>query len=79
MMAKLKKYGQSYTFVLLLVMLAMIVVMSFVSPYFLTLENFKNVLNQSSIYLFLVVGMAYVIAAGEIDLSVGAIIGFEAW
>ena len=56
MMAKLKKYGQSYTFVLLLVMLAMIVVMSFVSPYFLTLENFKNVLNQSSIYLFLVVG-----------------------
>ena len=77
MMAKLKKYGQSYTFVLLLVMLAMIVVMSFVSPYFLTLANFNNVLNQSSIYLFLVVGMAYVIAAGEIDLSVGAIIGFE--
>ena len=50
MMAKLKKYGQSYTFVLLLVMLAMIVVMSFVSPYFLTLENFKNS-TQSIVYL----------------------------
>ena len=77
MFERLKRRGQSYTFVLLVVMLCLIITLSIASEYFLTLENFKNVLNQSAIYLFLVVGMAYVISAGEIDLSVGAIIGFE--
>lgn len=76
-MKKLKYLCRSYTTALLLVMLVLIIFLSLLSPHFLTWENFKNVLNQSSIHLFLVVGMTYVIAAGEIDLSVGAIIAFE--
>ena len=34
-------------------------------------------MNQSAIYLVLSVGMTLVICAGQIDLSVGAVIGFS--
>ena len=50
--------------------------MSCLSPYFLTMTNFKNVLNQSSLFIFLVIGMTFIIISGNIDLSVGATIGF---
>ena len=74
--ASVKRSRQTYNLFLLLVMVAIIVIFSFLSPYFLTGATFKNVLNQSSLYIFLTIGMAFVIAAGEIDLSVGVVIGF---
>ena len=58
------------------VLLLVIVVMSVASPYFLSWKNCRNILNQSAIYLVLSVGMTFVISMGEIDLSVGAIMGF---
>lgn len=72
---KLKEY--SYTFILLGVLLVVIFIMAIMSPYFFTWKNCRNILNQSAIYLVLSIGMTFVICAGQIDLSVGAIIGFS--
>lgn len=73
--SKLKEY--SYTFILLGVLLVVISIMAIMSPYFFTWKNCRNILNQSAIYLVLSIGMTFVICAGQIDLSVGAIIGFS--
>lgn len=67
----------SYTFILLGVLLILIVVMAVASPYFFSWKNCRNILNQSAIYLVISIGMTFVICAGQIDLSVGAIIGFS--
>ena len=73
--SKLKEY--SYTFILLGVLLVVIFIMAIMSPYFFSWKNCRNILNQSAIYLVLTIGMTFVICAGQIDLSVGAIIGFS--
>ena len=73
--SKLKEY--SYTFILLGVLLVVIFIMAIMSPYFFSWKNCSNILNQSAIYLVLSIGMTFVICAGQIDLSVGAIIGFS--
>jgi len=62
---------------LLLVLLAIIVVGYFVTPNFLTVRNFGNVIAFSSIIAILAVGQFYVILTGGIDLSVGAILAFS--
>ena len=49
-----------------------ILVFSFSSPYFLTLNNLGNVLTQGAFIGILAVGMTMVMINGEIDLSVGA-------
>lgn len=73
--SKLKEY--SYTFILLGVLLVVIFIMAIMSSYFFSWKNCRNILNQSAIYLVLSIGMTFVICAGQIDLSVGAIIGFS--
>jgi ribose/xylose/arabinose/galactoside ABC-type transport system permease subunit len=47
-------------------------VLSFASPYFLSMNNLGNVLTQGSFIGLLAVGMTIVMINGEIDLSVGA-------
>lgn len=76
MIDKIRKSKLSYNILLIGVMLLMGVVMSVLTPYFLTVDNFRNVLSQASTYIFLTLGMTFIIASGQIDLSVGAIIGF---
>ena len=63
-----KKFG------LLFVVLIIMVIMSLVSPVFLTSTNLLNVLRQVSIYGIMATGMTFVIMLGGIDLSVGSII-----
>ena len=62
---------------LITILVVLIMVLSIASPFFLSWKNCRNILNQSAIYLVLSVGMTFVICMGEIDLSVGAIIGFS--
>lgn len=62
---------QSY---LILVLILIVIVGAFVSPNFLTVRNFSNVVSFSSIVAILAVGQFYVIVTGGIDLSVGAIL-----
>ena len=54
------------------------VLMSFLSEYFLKVSNIFNILNQISRYGIVSVGMALVIIAGGIDLSVGYVVGLTA-
>ncbi len=64
----LARYGIALAF------LALCVVLSFASPYFLSTKNLLNVLLQTSINLVIAIGMTFVITSGGIDLSVGSIV-----
>ncbi len=55
----------------------LIVVFSLVSPVFLSLNNFINVVVHSSILAILAIGMTFVMITGGLDLSVGSIIAFS--
>jgi ribose/xylose/arabinose/galactoside ABC-type transport system permease subunit len=44
------------------------------TPYFLTVANLLNVMEQTAINAIVAVGMTYVIVAGGIDLSVGSLL-----
>ena len=57
-----------------MVLVAAAVVMSFLSPNFLTTTNVINILQQVAITTIIGVGMTFVILTGGIDLSVGAIV-----
>lgn len=58
---------------LFLVLLLFIVIMTILTPSFLTLKNMKNLLIQSTILCTLSLGMTFVIITGGIDLSVGSV------
>lgn len=55
----------------------MILIMSFLHPSFLTVDNGWNILRQISINLCLSIGMTLVILTGGIDLSVGSILAIS--
>lgn len=67
----------------LIALLALCVVMSFASRFFLTPKNIVNVLRQFSLIAILAVGEGLIILTGGIDLSVGSLVGmtacFGAW
>lgn len=47
------------------------------TPYFLTVSNLLNILEQSSINAIIAVGMTFVIITAGIDLSVGSLLAFS--
>ena len=53
------------------------IILSLISPYFLTKANILNVLRQVSIIAILSIGMTYVIISGGIDLSVGSVLALS--
>jgi ribose transport system permease protein len=57
-------------------LLLLCTVLSILSPYFLTADNLKTVLEQSAINGIIAVGMTFVIISAGIDLSVGSILAF---
>ncbi len=59
-------------------LLAVGVVLSVVSPVFLTTANLLNVALATSVTALLAAGQTFVIILGEIDLSVGSMLGFSA-
>ena len=58
-------------------LLALVIVLSFMSPYFLTIPNLLNVVRQVSIIAIVSFGMTMVILTGGIDLSVGSMLAFS--
>jgi ribose transport system permease protein len=58
-------------------LLAIILVLSMISPSFLSLSNLLNVLRQVSINALIAFGMTFVILTGGIDLSVGSILALS--
>ncbi|MCE9664588.1 ABC transporter permease [Halomonas sp. M5N1S17] len=61
-----------------LFVIAIFIFFSFMSEYFLSLGNITNILVQTSTIGLIALGMTYVMINGNIDLSVGAILGLAA-
>src|SRR5262245_10602859 len=61
----------------LLVLAILIVVLSVLSPYFLSVSNFLNILLATSVIGVLGFGATFVIAAGGIDLSLGSVLALS--
>ena len=68
-------YGRQFGTFLGLIFLCL--VLWILTPYFLTLSNLMNILEQSSINAIVAVGMTFVIITAGIDLSVGSILAFS--
>ncbi|WP_137113383.1 ABC transporter permease [Mesorhizobium sp. GR13] len=66
---------KSLEFRMFILAAAVVVVLSFASPYFMTYNNILNVLDQSVVVGILAVGLTLVILTGGIDLSVGSVVG----
>jgi ribose transport system permease protein len=62
----------------LLALIALFVIGAFIHPNFLTTSNIMNVLTRSAFIGIIAVGATFVIIAGGIDLSVGAMAAFLA-
>jgi len=60
---------QKYT--IMFVLLALMVLFSFTSPYFLTVRNITNIITQNTYFIIVAVGLSFVMIGGGIDLSVG--------
>lgn len=61
---------------IVLALLILCVVLAFLSPVFLTVDNLLQVLLQASINLLIALGMTFVILTAGIDLSVGSVAAF---
>ena len=61
---------------MLALLVALAIVLSLVSPYFLTISNLSNVLDQSVVTGIVAIGQTLVILTAGIDLSVGSLVGF---
>lgn len=57
-------------------LLVLILISSFLSPYFLKFQNLVNILRQVSYTGIIALGMTFVIIGGGIDLSVGSMTAF---
>jgi len=64
----IKSYGG-----VVLALIALVVLFSFLSPYFLNTNNLLTIFSQVSIIAIMAFGMTFVLMIGEIDLSVGSI------
>ena len=65
-------------YALLIVFLLIVLAISLASPAFFSSRNLLNILRQTSVNEIIAVGMTFVIIAGGIDLSVGAIAALAA-
>jgi ribose transport system permease protein len=61
----LKKYTVMFILVILMVLF------SFSSPYFLTVRNLTNIITQNTYFIIVAIGLSFVMIGGGIDLSVG--------
>lgn len=59
-------------------LVALVVIVSVGSPYFLTAANLTNILLQASVVLIIALGMTMVILTEGIDLSLGPVLGLSA-
>lgn len=72
---QLKKIMQIKEIPIFLVLVIGCIVVGFLSPFFFATSNIFNVLRQISVYAILAVGEALIIITGEIDLSIGYMMG----
>jgi len=61
-----------WPWMLYLAFVVLLVVFSFASPWFLSIDNFLNIGRQTTLVSIVAIGMTFVIIAGQIDLSVAS-------
>jgi ribose transport system permease protein len=71
-------YGVFVVLSRMLAIVAIAVVLSILSPQFLSWGNFINVLRQASLQFMMAAGLTIVVLTGGIDLAIGAILGLAA-
>jgi ribose/xylose/arabinose/galactoside ABC-type transport system permease subunit len=69
--------GVAFRFESLLVLAILVVAMAALSPYFLSISNFLNILLATATIGVLAIGATFVISSAGIDLSVGSVLGFS--
>ncbi len=70
----LSAFNEQFSQILLgLVLVIMAVLLSQASSFFMTWDNWRNILDQSALLVIISVGMTFVICTSGIDLSVGSI------
>ena len=57
------------------ILIALIIISAIVSPHFLTITNIFNLVRQYSLYMFMAIGMLFVLISGGIDLAQGSCVG----
>ena len=62
----------------LIFLVLLVAVFTVMSPRFLSLDNLSTVLEQGTVLLVAALGMTFIIMAGSIDISVGAIVAVSA-
>ncbi len=60
----------------LIVLLALVVAMSVLSPYFLSVSNFMNIFLATATIGVLAIAATFVLGSGGLDLSLGSVMGF---
>jgi ribose transport system permease protein len=73
----IKKLTRQREFLILMVVTAVFIVMSFASPIFLKPQNLLVLLLSMSIETIIAVGMVNLMVSGGFDMSVGSILGFS--
>jgi ribose/xylose/arabinose/galactoside ABC-type transport system permease subunit len=73
-----RRFAERFAFRLesLVVLAVLIAAMSILSPYFLSVSNFLNILLATSVIGVLAIGATFVISSAGIDLSVGSVLAF---
>ena len=74
-MKKIFKFRESSS---ILFLIALFLIVGIVNPKFLSGTNIADCFNDAVVYIIISVGMAFAIFIGEIDVSVGANLGFTA-
>ena len=72
-----KTRGSLYNLGVLLSLVLLIIIMSILSPRFLTISNLSNVASQASVSAIVSVGMFLAILTSGIDLSVGSVLALS--
>ena len=62
----------------ILFILFLFVTVGILNPQFLSMENIFQIINNSGVYAIVAIGMCFVLFTGEIDVSIGAIVGLAA-
>lgn len=65
------------TFSMFLILLLIWLVLSFLSPFFFTVNNLFEITLQSAVFAIIAAGETFVIFSGGIDLSVGSVFAFS--
>lgn len=60
---------------LVVALIVLVLVFSLITNHFFSAETFRTIANQIPAVLLVATGMTFVLVAGEIDLSVGSVLG----